>query len=45
MPPFYKTTVYRYPDETVIFWATVLLVLIGIAVTAAAGFGDPVAEE
>ena len=35
MPTIYRTTAYRYPDETVIFWATVLLIVIVIAITAA----------
>jgi Zn-dependent protease with chaperone function len=34
MSSVYKTTAYRYPDETLIFYATVLLVLIVIAITA-----------
>lgn len=32
----YKTTAYRYPDETIILWATMLLVLLVIGVTATA---------
>jgi Zn-dependent protease with chaperone function len=32
----YKTTAYRYPDETIILWATMLLVILVIALTATA---------
>lgn len=35
MPKVYKTTAYRYPDETVILGATVLLIVIVVAITAA----------
>jgi Zn-dependent protease with chaperone function len=32
----YKTTSYRYPDEIVILWATVFLVILVVAITATA---------
>ncbi len=36
IPMAYKTSAYRYPNETILLWGTVLLVLLVIAITATA---------